>query len=139
MSREALMSENKNVLETDYRKVDQEKAPSIFSEPNELADALKNLEDYENWGATDNVFQSTDGDKAVVEKHEPYDDADKAKKVKASKDENQMETKKTKNIEDDLKELLEILKDSDAYSDYLGLNDADFKNERVNTKEFPMD
>jgi len=178
-----MSSEKDDKTEKDYRKVDQPKADAIFSEPNDLAEALKNLEDYEDWSNTDNLFQSTDADRLVVEKHTPFEDADKAEKVKkeayisiapvppggstpftspklkarppvapiessekgnlvdvkAAKENTQSEVKKVKNVENELTELMEILKDSDVYAEYLGLTDADFGDERVNTKEAPMD
>jgi cell fate (sporulation/competence/biofilm development) regulator YlbF (YheA/YmcA/DUF963 family) len=127
--------------EKDYRKVDQPSAESIFSEPNNLSEALKDLEDYENWSNTDNLFQSTDADRLVVEKHDPFEDADKAKKVKkeAADVKHQTETKNVSGIESELEEIMKILKDSNAYEEYLGITDAEVGKPKVNTKEFPMD
>ena len=129
---------DKKENEKDYRKVDQPKAESKFWEPNDLSEALDNLDAYENWSSDDLLFKDDDG-QLLVEKHEPYEDADKAKKVKKEAKENtQSETKKFDNIQSELDELLEILKNSDSYFDYLGLGEQKFTKEK-NDKNFPMD
>lgn len=173
------MPNKKDTTKTeDPRKITLEKAPSIFSEPDNLGEALDDLDAYETWTNTDELFNSTDGGRLKVVKHTPYKDADKAKKVKkkafgippimnqtspsimpkpkkkpmvppvdpalgnkidvkAAKDSDQMETKKIKNI--DLDDLMELLKDSDAYYEYLGLGEVDFGDTDDDLDEFPMD
>jgi hypothetical protein len=67
--------------EKDVRKVDQPKADNLFSNPNILDELLQDLNDYEKWSGTDNIYQSDKSGRVDVEKHEPYEDAEKAKKV----------------------------------------------------------
>jgi len=174
------MSDKKNKKTTDYRKVEQPITDSIFSKPNDLGEALDNLDAYDDWTSTDELFQnSEDATTPIIEKHAPYDDADKAKKVKKKamgigpiipieapknppkpkkkpkigvvspalgnkvdvkatlKDDTQTEVKKIHNI--DLDELMELLKDSDAYSEYLGLGDIEFEDSDEDNTDFPMD
>ena len=76
------MSDKENEKSTDYRKVKQPISESVFSEPNDLGEALKNLDAYDDWSSADELFQNSDGGDIIIEKHTPYDDADKAKKVK---------------------------------------------------------
>ena len=132
------MSDKK--LENNYRKVDTEKAPAIFSEPNNLSEILKDLKDYEDWGFTDILFQNPDGGVPLVKKHDPYENVDKAKKVKKkaakTKENKQSEVKDVSSIENELKEIMKILKDSTAYEEYLGV--AGGEESKVNTDEFPM-
>ena len=136
------MANKKDTLtEEDYRKVTQPKTDSVFSEPNDLGEALDNLDAYDKWTNTDELFQNPDGGDIIIEKHDPYDDADKATKVKKkaakTKENPHSETKTVHNL--DLTELMDLLKDSDAYSDYLGLGEVDYDDCDVDTSEFPMD
>lgn len=118
---------NEKGPEKDYRKVDQPKADSVLSNPNNLEEALDDLGAYEDFSNTDELFNSDKMDRLEVVKHKPFEDADKAKKVtkKASEDESMKEfsikDEKDKPMSED--ELEEILKDSDAYAKYLGLTD----------------
>ena len=127
--------------EKDYRKVDQPKADSLFSNPNTLDELLKDLGDYEEYLPTDNLFNSEKMDRLVREKREPYEDSEKAEKIKKEASGNNFALKETvKNLDD--KTLDDILKDSEAYESYLGIANESLpgtKDELVNTEEFPMD
>ena len=121
----------------DYRKVTQPKADQLFSEPNDLAEAIKDLEDFESYTNTDNLYQSTDGDRQIVEKHEPYEDAEKAKIVKKALQEKQpAELKKVeehrdifdkdnfdKGLLNDPKEIQDLLESEEAYFKHLDIED----------------
>ena len=105
-------------MDNEYRKVDLEKAKNLFSDPNELKDLLDDLESYESYSNTDELYNSIDGDRLKVVKHEPYEDAEKVKK--ASKEDNNSGILKQKvdTLED--KELQDLLESTDAL-EYLGL------------------
>lgn len=208
--------------EKDYRKIDQPKVESRFSDPNDLQELLDDLTSYEEYLPTDNLFQSEKGDRLVREKRKPYEDSEKATKVawggvettknlgpdttspymrmgldnvpnphykppvptmqapapaavaplapkpvqtpavpkppsknplarfkdwmmtpdqprQASDESNRfIKDEDVKNISNE--ELDEILKDSKAYEDWLGVNDyTGFKDNPVDTEKFPMD
>jgi hypothetical protein len=118
-------------MDKDPRKVTTPKAENLFSHPNELDKSLEDLNAYEYYINTDNVFQSTDGDRLKVEKYEPYEDAKKAKvDKKASKEslEKQHEHRDIfdeKNVEkgllNDPKEIDELLESEEAYKKHLGI------------------
>ena len=74
------MAEKTNKETDQFREPTQSKAPSLFQDENDLAESLKDLEDYESFLNTDNLFQNPEGGRLIVEKHEIYEDADKAKK-----------------------------------------------------------
>jgi len=62
-------------MPSDYRKNDLPKAKNLFSEPNDLEDSLKDLDTYEEYVPTDNMFNSDKMDRQVRTKREPYEDA----------------------------------------------------------------
>lgn len=66
----------------DYRKVDQPKADSLFSNVNELSESLDDLDAYETVDQHKFLFLNSDvaNDRMQVIPHEELQDADKAKK-----------------------------------------------------------
>jgi hypothetical protein len=129
-SKEFTMAKIKET-EQNYRKVDWPKIPTILSNPDALEEALEDLDAYEDFSNTDELFNATDGGRMIVVKHVPFDDAEKAKKVKVTKKASEFEDESMKEFsiedkDDELlseKELNEILKDYFAYMNYLGFTD----------------
>jgi len=116
--------------EKDYRKVKQPKVPAFLYNPDALESALEDLDAYEDFSASDELYNSTDGGRLIVVEHIPFEDAEKAKKVKVTKKASEDESMKEFSREDKdyttlitEQELQEILEDSIAYMDYLGLTD----------------
>gem|GEM_PF-3843857 len=119
------------IMDKEYREVSQPKAKEMFSEPNDLDESLKDLEDYEDYTNTDNLFQSEKGDRLVVEKHKPYEDAEKAKVDKKASKSQQEKVKEYTDVYDkdnfdkglltDPKEIDELLESEEAFSKHLDI------------------